>query len=529
MTFTHYVAEVERIKLVEEINSVPFLSVLCDGSTDVSVQEQEIVYLRYVIAGEVKARFLAIKAPERPNAQYITDAILEAMAMDGAENWNLKLIALGSDGAAVMQGHRGGVIALLRDRISPCITAIHCSSHKLELAYKAVVKEVDLHKKLDKFLLDIYHFYHKSAPRRAGLRTSCKVLGIRCSIPTRVGGTRWLPHTERALKTVWRGYKVLITHLQQFEFDSTAKPHIKAEAKGYINILTNKELMVFAHFLTDVVVCLSKVSLSFQRQGATLSDISCAIEGTIEHLEGMKTKGGPNLARIEDASELQGFKLQVPSRRGQDACFSRGLVLDKLIESLKGRFADIDVGLLKATRLTNFQVWPQQEQANFGEDHIQIVLTHYESILSEQITIDDVMIEFTLLKKHVYDMGVPVGKVTWPHVFSGLVSTCPNVLSVISLLLTLPAHSADCERGFSCMKKIKTDWRSSLKEPQLNDSFRVMLLSPNLQEFDPLPCIKLWNSSAKLVRRPNTVPYGPRKLGNSSDSQSSSGSSSESD
>ena len=38
-----------------------------------------------------------------------------------------------------------------------------------------------------------------------------------------------------------------------------------------------------------------------------------------------------------------------------------------------------------------------------------------------------------------------------------------NVLQLIDLVLSLPASSADCERGFSLAKVIKSDWRSRLK------------------------------------------------------------------
>lgn len=34
-------------------------------------------------------------------------------------------------------------------------------------------------------------------------------------VPTRVGGTRWLPHTERALKHLITGYDGIVLHLEQ--------------------------------------------------------------------------------------------------------------------------------------------------------------------------------------------------------------------------------------------------------------------------------------------------------------------------
>jgi hypothetical protein len=124
---------------------------------------------------------------------------------------------------------------------------------------------------------------------------------------------------------------------------------------------------------------------------------------------------------------------------------------------------------------------------------------------------------------------VVIAQLTWPEVFQALHDTCPNVLAVMNLILTLPSHSADCERGFSCMKKLKTDWRSSLQECPLNDLLRVMLLCPPLSSFNPLPAINLWNSSGKASRRPNMLPYGPRDNITASSSDNIAVSSSDSD
>lgn len=66
----------------------------------------------------------------------------------------------------------------------------------------------------------------------------------------------------------------------------------------------------------------------------------------------------------------------------------------------------------------------------------------------------------------------------------------PNVLSLIDLALTLPASSAEAERGFSLMKVIKTDWRSCLGDTTLSQLMRVKLEAAPIPEFDPLPAIK---------------------------------------
>ena len=50
-----------------------------------------------------------------------------------------KPVALGSDGAAVMQEKKSGVISLLQAE-QPSMIAVHCSGHSLALAYKDVIK-----------------------------------------------------------------------------------------------------------------------------------------------------------------------------------------------------------------------------------------------------------------------------------------------------------------------------------------------------------------------------------------------------
>ncbi|XP_041360614.1 uncharacterized protein LOC121376896, partial [Gigantopelta aegis] len=73
----------------------------------------------------------------------------------------------------------------------------------------------------------------------------------------------------------------------------------------------------------------------------------------------------------------------------------------------------------------------------------------------------------------------------------------PNILTLVDLLLTIPAHSADCERGFSHMK-IKSDWRSSLSP----DLMRITLLSPPVEEYDPTAAMDLWFMGGEWSRRP---------------------------
>ncbi|KAG1656200.1 Phosphatidylinositol 4-kinase beta [Nymphon striatum] len=88
-----------------------------------------------------------------------------------------------------------------------------------------------------------------------------------------------------------------------------------------------------------------------------------------------------------------------------------------------------------------------------------------------------------------------------------------NILSLVDLILSLPAlpvQSAECERVFSNMKLVKSDWRSVLKSKNLSDQLMTILATNDIDQYDPLPAIRLWNSAGSKPRRPCTAPYGVR-------------------
>ena len=63
--FSHYIAEVERQKLIKLFKESPFVSLVVDGSTDSSVTEQELLYLCSANNGDLTS-FLSICAMEKP-------------------------------------------------------------------------------------------------------------------------------------------------------------------------------------------------------------------------------------------------------------------------------------------------------------------------------------------------------------------------------------------------------------------------------------------------------------------------------
>ena len=58
--FIHYIAKVQRRRLVATCNAVSFVSVITDGTTDSSVTETEMVYMRFATQGNIRTHFVGV-------------------------------------------------------------------------------------------------------------------------------------------------------------------------------------------------------------------------------------------------------------------------------------------------------------------------------------------------------------------------------------------------------------------------------------------------------------------------------------
>lgn len=509
--FCHEIAEVTRQPLREMAKSSSFLSVLCDGSTDVSIREQEVSYLRTAVKGVVRVKMLGMQGVARPNAQSIHKAIEHSVttyAGINLEEFYSKLVALGSDGANVMIGARGGVVALLRQK-QPALQGIHCFAHRLELAYKDTLKTSPLFVKANDLLLNIYLFYHNSAPMRSGLQETYHALRKTCQVPTRVGGTRWMPHTQKALGILLKNYDAITMHLSQVAINGSNDQ--KSKTKGFLDQLRCPSNIKFYHLLWDIVLVLQRLTLRVQETKSSVSEIHSSLKFTVQELKKYRASPGDKLATVTNLSSgdvFMGQSLVEKIGRGHAESFDNNRVklLDNLLQYLDRRFADTKESVMQATTIANLKTWPSCDSdyfVNFGNEAVTVLSGHYESVLSQAgVDTDQVGVEWASLKTAIAEHGHPA-KLTWQYINECYRDDHMNILALVDLCLTLPASSAECERGFSLMKVIKTDWRNKLKSSTLTDLMTIVRYSPEVDAYDPTAAVDLWfkNEGSRRSRR----------------------------
>ncbi|KAH3885507.1 hypothetical protein DPMN_009501 [Dreissena polymorpha] len=88
-------------------------------------------------------------------------------------------------------------------------------------------------------LIGLYYLYHKSPKQKKALQRAFVMMDFKASImPTRIGGTRWLPHLDRSLSAFFKGYRALVYKLQ-------TSSHDNAKAEGFAKLATDGFLILY--------------------------------------------------------------------------------------------------------------------------------------------------------------------------------------------------------------------------------------------------------------------------------------------
>ncbi|KAM9138939.1 sperm flagellar protein 2-like [Pangshura tecta] len=503
-TFIHYIAEVERRALKEKLEKCKFFSLISDGVADNAIKEGAVVYIRFASEGKVHCQIVGVQSVDKSDPSTIKNAIVKTLQINlqvnlSSQDWSRKLVGFGSDGADVMVGENNGVAKLLKE-IQPCVQSVHCFAHRLELAYKGALKSIQLYTTLSGLLQNIYYFYHNSPLNKSNLKSTYETLKLRPAIPSRIGGTRWLSRLQTALQILLKGYPAILLHMNKMQGDPSASNHQKA--KCLLKLLLKMEVVKFSHFLLDIINVLNILSRVTQDRNSSIADIFATIQSTLETLQMYKTRSGPKERLVDAVTHFHGHQLV----GNENILPVRTKVLSNLVRRLHDCFCDASQDVLRATTIGSFKLWPDKIKQEFGEREVSILTKHYEPILEgANVKVDEVDTEWSMLKLELYDRFQNIRSLTWDSVNSDYSHKYPNILMLVDLILTLPANSAEAERGFSQMKLTMMQLHSKGMSESVTDLMIIQLNSPDIKKFDPEKAIHLWNSAWQRHRRLQTT------------------------
>lgn len=166
----------------------------------------------------------------------------------------------------------------------------------------------------------------------------------------------------------------------------------------------------------------------------------------------------------------------------------------------------------------NFKNWPLglEELQVYGNEQLSSVVDHFtELLIRNDCDIDSVPLEWVELKIYVSGLVAAEPAVSylalWQRVIRQNEDRFKNIILVLKIVLLIPIHTSEVERGFSLMNRVKQDWWARLTTPHLNELMRISLLGPACNAFEPMEAIRLWWQGGRRARRPQIQPHGPRR------------------
>ncbi|XP_065681529.1 zinc finger protein 862-like [Hydra vulgaris] len=490
VVFIDYIARSLQNSLHDSLRNAKFYSVLCDGSTDSSVIENEVVYALYFDpqpvgsdAVEIRTSFLDIKYLESGKAQGVVKVLEECFV-------NLltpiKCIGFTSDGAALNRGDQSSVKTILRER-SPWLVFVWCVAHRLELAIADALKDTEFDL-VDEIILRSYCLYQKAPKKLRQLRELYTVLkdGMdtldeSCK-PKKASGTRWISYKVNAMKSFLDKWGLYITHLEQLAEDPSILAPDKAKMKGYLLKWKKGKIPLLFAFFIDLLEIPSILSMSFQ-------------DDQVDHVQVMNC-----LTKAKERWYLT-------------------VVRDCIIQRVENE-KESTLILKYASQVLNCNGWLREVIAesgiitrnlDFADEALNYICKHFqEPLRSAAVVFPDILTQWKEMLSYAQEFLSPVEtqyRITWRRIFvSPRSKSWTSILTVAELLFTLPISNAKLERMFSKMKSVKSNYRTSLTESCVSNILRILEDGPLLKEFNFLPAIELWWSDKG--RRPNQKPTG---------------------
>ncbi|GBN09237.1 hypothetical protein AVEN_48116-1 [Araneus ventricosus] len=117
-------------KIVKEVAKAEFFSILVDGTTDCSVEEQLGISLRYILDGKLFENFFGFVKITDGTALNIANVILRELEKKGVDK--TKMRGQGYDECAAMSCHTRGMHTVIKNT-GPTAFYMHCASHTLNL------------------------------------------------------------------------------------------------------------------------------------------------------------------------------------------------------------------------------------------------------------------------------------------------------------------------------------------------------------------------------------------------------------
>ena len=477
--------------ILKQVRSSPYYSIIIDEATDISVTKSLGLCIQYLDPqANVSVRALKLIEIRHGTAEFIAESIFDYLSKSALD---LSKLAGGAcDGASVMTGPLNGVVARIKVKV-PQFLATHCVAHRLSLAAVNACVGSSLVSHFQALINQIYSFFSRSSVHTQNLKEIEKAVNDPQLKMSRATETRWLSH-QHAVDALRRSIVSVKIVLEQESVLGNAT------ALGLSIHLKKPTFIATLLVLSDVLSVLGNLSRCFQSNSLNLLSVEDLVrdcKSALNELKEYPLQGGYSrdlsdvLASLEISEALNEatFIPQVQS------------YLAKLIANIEQRFPQLHIISLFG--------YLDPRNTHLGSPGAMLELAEHFQIDGAKL-----WAEFLVYKSFATNVHIPSGltpievvsrAILEPTKKDTMSTLFPLISDLLARLIVLPAASAQVERVFSSMKRIKTAQRNRLNTTTLDHLILVSMEGPTVTEWDPHPALRLWES------------WGNRKLETSTD------------
>ena len=268
-------------------------------------------------------------------------------------------------------------------------------------------------------------------------------------------------------------------------------------ADGLYRQMANYKCMAMLFLLCDVLPHVCFLSRLFQKESIDLAELHKAVDTTLQLLHpyrsGCLSNGHLASLEVQLNGSLKDY-ITFPSLSDKEHVEHdiQEPFITKLCENIEHRFPDIE--LLDAFTIFDPSKLPcsfeEANISNYGGDKIDILSRHFVSLDGQALVMDWTNFRTYMMQccRNMCMQEVMTRLSTNPT----LHQMYPELSKLAQICLVIPVSTADCERGFSAMARVKTKLRNQMKNSTLNHCLRILIEGPPIETFDFEKVLDTW-------------------------------------
>ncbi len=480
----HLLGEKLRNTICRLVRSAGVFSILADETKDSAKQEQMSFVIRFadMSKGEIHEHFVTYVEAKSLDAtslsSYIKD-LLTKLDLDCS-----KIVSQGYDGASVMSGRCAGVQAKVRD-FAPKAIYVHCYAHVLNLVLVDSCRSVSTASEFFSLMEALYVFMATSKAHVIFVEIQKKEHPDKQPLELqKLSDTRWACRYA-SINAICRTYDCLLLTLEAI---STSSDHSKAVvAKGLLYQIKSFTFIISLVMFDRILPCTKQLSDQLQSSTVDLSRASDLVSATTNMLHHFRTDDywTQVYTYATDIAKLHSIPVESddpnPRKRRRPAHLDDSVITESVgfreptttscHFKTKVYFPVLDhfhVEMNERFNRSNILVLKGVSSCSPSSSTFLSFQEMKPFCLMYGIDVSTLEVEVGLLSR-VDELGNLANTADFGCYLHSCLPAYHTIYQAVQIALTIAVTSAECERSFSSLKRIKTRLRTTMGEERLSD------------------------------------------------------------